>query len=366
MISSFSFFTAVIPSFFGITWTGLIQGLSKMGLDAWFELVFHENLVSAEGRVNPFNIRNAPCDRPFMIPKYIDEPGFFEVLWGFPFEWFYQLCPWVEGNSLFVVRKGCPKMIRISSSSSISKTTKLTGKMNLLISTNRFLQTPIGRRSSSSSFFCFFNLDGKVRLADLEVRSSDVDCSRAGKGGSWVLTPDLVVMAKVGASEPQKEGIIIDVSPRQEYLLGLIGLFAFIDLVGSFTVVAYQAALLQKWKKHSWVVTCRPTYRLGEVGGLTPVLLEVDASSSKRFLSAIARDSFCCRRQAALLRLQNSLSVPKTDAVIIKDFYKKFYNFLGIVPNRCSSSIGKTQVLLSFSKGIGWEVLITVKQNSKG
>ncbi|GKA26754.1 hypothetical protein Tco_0712863 [Tanacetum coccineum] len=44
------------------------------------------------------------------------------------------------------------------------------------------------------------------------------------------------------------------------------------------------------------------------VGGLVPVLLEEDASSSKRFLPAMARDSFCYRRQAALLRLQNSLS----------------------------------------------------------
>nr|GFA41718.1 hypothetical protein [Tanacetum cinerariifolium] len=41
------------------------------------------------------------------------------------------------------------------------------------------------------------------------------------------------------------------------------------------------------------------------------------------------------------------------DAVIVRDFYKKFYNSLGRVPNRCSSSIGKTQGLLSFSRGIG-------------
>ncbi|GKD29363.1 hypothetical protein Tco_1240141, partial [Tanacetum coccineum] len=84
-------------------------------------------------------------------------------------------------------------------------------------------------------------------------------------------------------------------------------------------------ALLSKWKKRSWVVTYRPTDRLGighilqfdstpllrvlkGVGGLAPVLLEEDASASKRFLPTIARDSFCCRRQAALLSLQNSLS----------------------------------------------------------
>ncbi|GKB64322.1 hypothetical protein Tco_0920508 [Tanacetum coccineum] len=47
---------------------------------------------------------------------------------------------------------------------------------------------------------------------------------------------------------------------------------------------------------------------LGRVSGLAPVLLEVDASSSKRFLPAIARDSFCCKWQATLLSLRNSLS----------------------------------------------------------
>nr|GEY77319.1 reverse transcriptase domain-containing protein [Tanacetum cinerariifolium] len=46
---------------------------------------------------------------------------------------------------------------------------------------------------------------------------------------------------------------------------------------------------------------------------------------------------------------------PQTDAVVIRDFYKKFYNSLGRVPNRCSSSIGKTRRLLSFFRGIGWE-----------
>ncbi|GJT19071.1 hypothetical protein Tco_0877777 [Tanacetum coccineum] len=47
---------------------------------------------------------------------------------------------------------------------------------------------------------------------------------------------------------------------------------------------------------------------LGGVGGLAPVLLEEDASASKRFLPAIARDLFCCKRQTALLSLHNSLS----------------------------------------------------------
>ncbi|GKD38964.1 hypothetical protein Tco_1259171, partial [Tanacetum coccineum] len=39
------------------------------------------------------------------------------------------------------------------------------------------------------------------------------------------------------------------------------------------------------------------------------------------------------------------------DAVVVRDFYKKFYNSLGRVHNCCSSSIGKTQGLLSFSRG---------------
>nr|GEU44807.1 reverse transcriptase domain-containing protein [Tanacetum cinerariifolium] len=42
-----------------------------------------------------------------------------------------------------------------------------------------------------------------------------------------------------------------------------------------------------------------------------------------------------------------------TNAVVVRDFYKKFYNSLGRVPNRCGSSIGKTRGLLSFSRRIG-------------
>ncbi|GJU17145.1 hypothetical protein Tco_1145111 [Tanacetum coccineum] len=53
--------------------------------------------------------------------------------------------------------------------------------------------------------------------------------------------------------------------------------------------------------RSSWVI-------LGGVSDLAPVLLEKDASTTKRFLPAIARDSFCCRRQAALLYIWNSLS----------------------------------------------------------
>ncbi|GJZ20915.1 hypothetical protein Tco_0557954 [Tanacetum coccineum] len=51
---------------------------SSLRLDTWFELIFHENLVSAEGRVDPFNVCNTPCYHPFMIPKYLEEPSFFD------------------------------------------------------------------------------------------------------------------------------------------------------------------------------------------------------------------------------------------------------------------------------------------------
>nr|GEW87974.1 hypothetical protein [Tanacetum cinerariifolium] len=115
----------------------------------------------------------------------------------------------------------------------------------------------------------------------------------------------------------------------------------------------FRVALLSKWKKRSWMATGRPTDRLGigrillfdstpllwekwkkgsldvslvapssfgmvigfwkpkelgrelsrkvlrGVGGLVLVLLEEDASSSKRFLPAVARDSFGRRRQGS-------------------------------------------------------------------
>nr|GEV31406.1 hypothetical protein [Tanacetum cinerariifolium] len=120
-------------------------------------------------------------------------------------------------------------------------------------------------------------------------------------------------------------------------------LFEFFGLVGSSIVVTNKVALRSRWKKHSWVVTGHPTYRLGDLfdqqlemdlsafdGFINPlfksedhiskgrvrmmiafwkteelgyecsrkvlrlvlVLLEEDASSSKRFLLAMARDRF--------------------------------------------------------------------------
>ncbi|GJV64377.1 hypothetical protein Tco_1475205 [Tanacetum coccineum] len=49
------------------------------------------------------------------------------------------------------------------------------------------------------------------------------------------------------------------------------------------------------WKPEELGQKCSHKVLRG-VGGLFLVLLEEDASSSKRFLPAMARDSFCCRR----------------------------------------------------------------------
>ncbi|GKB45879.1 hypothetical protein Tco_0896632 [Tanacetum coccineum] len=151
-----------------------------------------------------------------------------------------------------------------------------------------------------------------------------------GKGGSRVLTPDLVVMAKVGAS-----GCIA--SKMEETFMGGDRVEAELSELIEFPTVVQRYALLMgssspclnqriksirdegilsnhsaafplrgKWKKRSLDVSLVASSAW--VGGLAPVLSEEDASSSKRFLPDIARDSFCCRCQAALLSLQNSLS----------------------------------------------------------
>nr|GEV98497.1 hypothetical protein [Tanacetum cinerariifolium] len=65
--------------------------------------------------------------------------------------------------------------------------------------------------------------------------------------------------------------------------------------------------MIRVWKPKELGYECSRKVLRG-VDGFVSVLLEEDASSSKRFLPTMARDSFCCRRQAALLRLQNSLS----------------------------------------------------------
>ncbi|GJS04619.1 hypothetical protein Tco_0321127 [Tanacetum coccineum] len=85
--------------------------------------------------------------------------------------------------------------------------------------------------------------------------------------------------------------------------------FLGLNFLGTSHAAAFP--LREKWKKRILdvsLVAPSACMVLGGVGGLAPVLLEEDASASKRFLPAIARDSFYCRCQAALLSLQNSLS----------------------------------------------------------
>ncbi|GJS78378.1 ribonuclease H-like domain-containing protein [Tanacetum coccineum] len=218
-------------------------------------------------------------------------------------------------------------------------------------------------RSSSSSFFCFLTREGKGRFDDLEVVLSAwlarVDFDGDGKGGSRVLTLDLVVIAKVGASGLGGSlfpivGKIWEncscISLRERVETGLSKLIEFHTAVQRYIVVkdlhqkpflysmmgdlfdqvletepgAFDGFVgpLSELEDHIYEGRGYECSRkvLRGVGSLVPVLLEEDASSSKRFLPAMARDSFCFRRQAALPRLQNShsdplLSRPRPDAV---------------------------------------------------
>ncbi|GJX96181.1 hypothetical protein Tco_0351979 [Tanacetum coccineum] len=146
-----------------------------------------------------------------------------------------------------------------------------------------------GRGAGSSLCIMLgFAPSGPYFLVAPSVWLAGVDFEGVGKGGSRVLTPDLVVMAKVGALVlgvllfPIAERIWENCRP--------------IDHLGIGRILQFDSTPLLRMS------------RFERVGGLVPVLLEEDASSSKRCLPAIARDSFCCRRQAVLLSLRNSLS----------------------------------------------------------
>nr|GEV06516.1 hypothetical protein [Tanacetum cinerariifolium] len=157
-----------------------------------------------------------------------------------------------------------------------------------------------------------------------------------GKGGSWVLTPNLVVMAKVCASGCHRSDRTSEGKDHRRYLPrtrihARLGCSACIHRPRGILYSSRKLGCIAfEMEKRSWMVTGRLTDHLagrmngfwkpeelglessckvlGRVGGLVPMLLEEDDSSSKRFLPAIARDSFCCRCQADFLSLQNSLS----------------------------------------------------------
>ncbi|GKB24292.1 hypothetical protein Tco_0863693 [Tanacetum coccineum] len=119
--------------------------------------------------------------------------------------------------------------------------------------------------------------------------------------------------------------IIVDVSSRQAYLLGWVALLTFISLMGSSAIIANQGAeaelgelielpavdprhvVAKDLNQKAFLIKSLRAEVLEGVGGLGLVLLDEDASSSKRFLPAIARDSFLCDLKAALLSLRNSL-----------------------------------------------------------
>ncbi|GJU91148.1 hypothetical protein Tco_1303571 [Tanacetum coccineum] len=101
----------------------------------------------------------------------------------------------------------------------------------------------------------------------------------AGKGGSCVLIPDLVVMAKVGASG---SGVL---------LLLLLREFGNIVHAILYGVGRAFGTVIGIWKPEDVGRECSCKV-LGGVGSLGRVFLDDDASSSKRFLPAMARDSF--------------------------------------------------------------------------
>ncbi|GKB14540.1 hypothetical protein Tco_0848463 [Tanacetum coccineum] len=71
---------------------------------------------------------------------------------------------------------------------------------------------------------------------------------------------DIVVLI-----EPQKGRIIVDVSPKQAYLLDRVILSAFLSFVGSSAVVADKVGIFQPYfagRKRSWVVMDHPIARL--------------------------------------------------------------------------------------------------------
>nr|GEX16633.1 putative reverse transcriptase domain-containing protein [Tanacetum cinerariifolium] len=118
------------------------------------------------------------------------------------------------------------------------------------------------------------------------VKLSVAGRGRAGKGGSCVLILDLVVMAKVGASD-----------------LGF--------------------ALLLRWKRRSWRVMVHPN-----------IVLVLDI-----FFYLIPSFFFSQRAEAKLaLPLREKWKNLNPD-----DFNTKFYHSIGRAPNRCSGSIGKTR-----------------------
>ncbi|GKE27402.1 hypothetical protein Tco_1442786 [Tanacetum coccineum] len=117
---------------------------------------------------------------------------------------------------------------------------------------------------------------GPSFLVSPSMKLSVASRGGAGKGGSYVLIPDLVVMAKVGASGFGVLLLLIAESMSRE---------STILPVCSFGMVIGFWKPEDVWRECSCKV-------LGGVDGLGLVLLDEEASSSKKFLPEIAMDSF--------------------------------------------------------------------------
>ncbi|GJX87926.1 hypothetical protein Tco_0339940 [Tanacetum coccineum] len=87
---------------------------------------------------------------------------------------------------------------------------------------------------------------------------------------------------------------------------------------------------------------------LEEINGFVPLLLEEDASSSKGFLPAVANDSSCCWRQAALSSLRNSLlgsSRGYVNFLVFDEYEKKSIRMVHLVK-------GTTTMAFIFEGGV--------------
>ncbi|GJZ87085.1 hypothetical protein Tco_0658695 [Tanacetum coccineum] len=117
-----------------------------------------------------------------------------------------------------------------------------------------------------------------------------------GKGMSCVLIPDLVVMAKVGALDFGVSLLLIvesiwEYCSRNSLREKWKNLNLDTSRESTILPVCSVRTVIGLWKLEDVGRECSCKV-LGGVSGLGPVLLDEDASSLKRFLSAIARDSF--------------------------------------------------------------------------
>nr|GEU71728.1 hypothetical protein [Tanacetum cinerariifolium] len=176
---------------------------------------------------------------------------------------------------------------------------------------------------------------GPLFLGSPSVKLSVVECDGARKSGSRVLIPDLVVMAKVGAlgvlllliveriwehcshnslcegAEAELGELIelLAVDPRyvivkdlnqKPFMYPMVSHSAAfpvrekwknLNLDVSLVALSAFGKVIEFWKPEEFGRECSCRV-LGGVGSLASVLLDEDASSSKRFLPAITRDSF--------------------------------------------------------------------------